>query len=190
MGWSPHFCIPWLQAGGVSALLQDVATSYFHLWPWRASEDFTASSLRLPPPPSSSSCQHIEVPLVGLQANRERSARAQVNPGLQRWMNCINVASMWLLMPAAGAEAPLQGLSMSHEEVVPPWHIQPKDLALQRKAAVTRAQLCLCKELGPASCVAGDGQGLENVWSPPLGLPAKGSVEQAEGSRAAAFPEH
>ena len=40
---------------GVSALLQDVATSYFHLWPRRVSEDFTASSLCRTPPPSGTS---------------------------------------------------------------------------------------------------------------------------------------
>lgn len=55
MGWYPPAASPRSRQEGVSALLQGVATSYFHLWPRRASEDFTASSLCLPPPPSSTS---------------------------------------------------------------------------------------------------------------------------------------
>lgn len=52
----------------VSTLLQGVATSYFHLWPGRVSEDFTASRLPMPPPRSST-------PRFTLRANTRQSAR-------------------------------------------------------------------------------------------------------------------
>lgn len=56
MGWYPPAAAsPGSRQEGVSTLLQDVATSYFHLWPGRVSEDFTASSLCTSPPPSSTS---------------------------------------------------------------------------------------------------------------------------------------
>lgn len=53
MRWHAPCCALSSRHERVSTLLQGVATSYFHLWLRRVSEDFTASRLPMPPPRSS-----------------------------------------------------------------------------------------------------------------------------------------
>lgn len=101
MRWHAPCCALSSRHERVSTLLQGVATSYFHLWLRRVSEDFTASRLPMPPPRSTH-----QVPPAGKHASKCQSLSKLRTRAIRE------SRAMRLVTLVARVEAPLQGMNL------------------------------------------------------------------------------